>query len=112
MADDVIRARNRLAGLHSRGATPDPVEEADARRRLAVAHIDREIRKQTRLAPSPDPQEIGYFVGLLLMWGGSRDGQAVERLERTVREAFYVTPTVTPEDRERIAQTIIEGGAS
>lgn len=108
----VRKASARVGGLSTWGRTPDPDEAADARRRLAVARIDREIREQTRKAPSPDPAEIGYFVGLLLMWGGSRDGQAVERLERSVREALYVTPTATTEDRERIARSITEGGGA
>lgn len=112
-ADAAVRkATARVGGLHTWGRTPDPDEAADARRRLAVARIDREIREQTRRAPSPSPTEIGYLVGLLLMWGSSGDGQAVERLERAVREAFYVTPTATVEDRERIARTITEGGGA
>lgn len=112
-ADAAVRkASARVGGLSTWGRTPDPDERADALRRLAVARLDREIREQSRKAPSPDPQEIGYFVGLLLMWGGSRDGKAVERLERSVREALYVTPTATAEDRERIARMILEGGAS
>ncbi|HET7327648.1 MAG TPA: hypothetical protein VFJ14_10250 [Nocardioidaceae bacterium] len=104
---NVRRESARLGGLSSYGRTPDPAEEADARRRLAVARIDREIREQTRLAPSPDPSEIGYLVGLLLMWGGSRDGQAVERLERAVREAFYCTPQATHEDALRIMVQVV-----
>lgn len=109
---NVRRESARLGGLSSYGRTPDPAEEADARRRLAVARIDREIRQQTRVSPSPDPAQIGHLVGLLLMWGGSRDGQAVERLERAVREAFYCTPTATAEDRVRIASQIAQQGGA
>lgn len=111
-ADAAVRkATSRIGGLSTWGRTPDPDERADALRRLAVARIDREVRQQTeRGAPSPDPQEIAHLVGLLLMWGGSTDAQAVERLERAVREAFYVTPTATAEDCKRIARMITDGG--
>lgn len=108
----VRRAAARLGGLSSYGRTPDPAEEADARRRLAVARIRREVSEQMRLAPSPDPSEIGDLVGLLLMWGGSHDGLAVQRLERAVVEAFYCTPAATFDDRLRIAAKVLEQGVA
>ncbi|ROR89331.1 hypothetical protein [Nocardioides aurantiacus] len=105
----VRKAGARVGGLSTWGRTPSPEERADALRRLAVARIDREIREQRAKSPSPDPTEIGYLVGLLLMWGQS-DPEAVERLERAIREAVYCTPSVTAEDRARLAAILRSGG--
>lgn len=107
---NVRREAARLGGLSSYGRTPDPADEADARRRLAVARVDRELREQRTIAPTPDPSEVGYLVGTLLMWGKASDGLAVQRLERAVREACYVTPGLTDGDRARIAQVVLDGG--
>ena len=109
-ADAAVRqATARIGGLSTWGRVPTEDERNTALSALAVARIDREIRQQMAKAPAPDPVETAHLVGLLLMWGGSRDGQAVERLERAVREAFYCTPNVTDADREHIAGQIVGG---
>lgn len=110
MTNEVVRARGRLAGLFTYGRTPDPEVEAEARRSLQVAKLDRAIRDASTAAPPLDAVRMGHLVGLLLSWGGS-DENAVARLERAVKEAFYVTPVATAEDRERIAKIITAGGA-
>lgn len=103
-------ARNQYAALFRKtGATECDKQAALAT--LATAKIDKAIRDTFHAYPVQlDPAQVGYLVGLLLMKGSTRDSQAVERLERTVREAFYVTPVATAEDRERIAQMILTGG--
>lgn len=100
----------RLAGLHANGATPTPDAEAAARSRLQVARIDREIRSAHTKSVAPDAVDMAHLVGLLLMWGSSDDPRAVERTERCIREALYVTPSATVADRARIAQMILGGG--
>lgn len=106
---DVLRARSALARLHTYGKTPDPAEEADARRSLAVAKLDREIRRVQATAPAPDAVDTAHLVGLLLMWGASTDTRA-EVLRRVVREAVWCTPTITDEDRAAIARDVLDGG--
>ena len=106
--DEVLTARNKLAGLRAYGHTPDPEVEADAYRALQVAKLDRAIREATTVSPPLKPTQMGHLIGLLLSWGGSDEG-AAERLERAVREAIYVTTGLTTEDRERIAAIIATG---
>ena len=103
---EVRSATARLAGLYSYGNTPSPETESAARRGLQVAKLDRAIRDAAVAAPPLDPVQTAHLVGLLLSWGGSDDG-AVERLERTVLEAFDVVPGATAEDRKRITAHIL-----
>lgn len=107
---ELLRARSALANLHTHGKTPDPAEEADARRRLAVAKLDREIRRVQGTSPALDAIDTAHLVGLLLLWGESPDTRA-EVLRRVVREAVYCTPGVTDEDRAELARDILNGGA-
>ena len=103
--NEVQRRRSQLAGLFTYGRTPDPEVETAARRSLQVAKLDRAIREATTASPALDPAQTGHLVGLLVSWGGS-DDDAVERLERAIREAVYAVDRLTAEDRERIAAII------
>lgn len=100
----------RLAGLHANGATPAADAEADARSRLQVARIDREIREAHSKSVAPEPAALAHLVGLLLRWGSVDDPRAVERASSCVREALDVTTAVTDADRMAIAQMILAGG--
>lgn len=88
---DVKKAATRVARLYTYGRTPDPDDEADARRSLATARIDREIRNAARSGGTPlDNVQAGHLVGLLLSMCdvGGETGAAIERLTRmAVREA-------------------------
>ena len=107
---DPGHARNQYGALFRKTGATDADKQA-ALATLVTANIDKKIRDTFHENRVPlDPAQVGYLVGLLLMQCGSGDGLTVERLERAVREAFYVTPTATAEDRERIAQMILDGG--
>lgn len=61
---DPVTARNQLAGLHSRGAVPDPDVEAFARAQLATAKIDKAIRDAMDACPIPlHHAQVEYLVG-------------------------------------------------
>ncbi|GAB3875393.1 hypothetical protein [Terrabacter terrigena] len=83
---DPITARNQLAALHSRGATPDPEAKAAAQRTLATAKIDKAIREALAVAPGLDDAHVGHLVGLILNASGV-DGETSIRVERDVRAA-------------------------
>jgi len=90
MADSPIRARNKLAALHSYGATPDPDAEAAARANLATSKIDKSIRDSLAVSPHISDAEIGHLVGLILNQSGI-DGETSTRVEREVRAAVVAS---------------------
>lgn len=105
----VPKARSHLAGLFTYGRTPDPAEELAARRALAVAKLDREIREQITRAPGPDPVEMAHLVGLLLTWGQATP-EAPERFERALREVLAVSTRLSPDERRQIAADVVRNG--
>lgn len=107
-ASDVRRSSARLAGLRAYGHTPDPEVEADAYRQLAYHRILREIQIYRGNVPTLDPVHVGHLVALLVE--GS-DAEAVERFERAVRETADSLPTLTNEDRARVAATVLNSSA-
>lgn len=110
---DVGRARNQLAGLFTYGRQPDPEVEADARRRLAVAKVDREIRRAMVDAPAPDDVDLAHLVGLLVTWTPvAPGGDASARLERLIREVIYCTPRIDPLDVAQVLAMVAEAGES
>lgn len=107
--NDVRRESVRIAGLFANGRTPTEGELADAKRRLAYAKVDREIRR-CATDPAPDAVDLGHLVGSLLMWGGSPD-DAATRLKRVVNAAVYVTAYhLTDDDRAELTQIVAGDG--
>jgi hypothetical protein len=95
MVDSPEHARNKLAGLHSRGAVPHPDAEAAARTNLATSKIDKAIRDSLRVCPKHlDDSQIGHLVGLILNESGI-DGETSTRVERDVRAAIVASHKVT-----------------
>lgn len=86
MPDSVIYARNKLAALHSRGATPDPEVKAAAQRNLATSKLDKAIREGLAASPHLGDAQIGHLVGLILNCSGI-DGDTSRRVEFNVRAA-------------------------
>lgn len=83
---NVRREAARLGGLSSYGRTPDPVQELNARRQLATARIDRELRNMSEAGIRLDDVRAAYLVGLLLSTCGvSYDDAAT--IESAVRAA-------------------------
>lgn len=70
---DPVTARNQLAGLHSRGAIPDPEVDAAARTKLATAKIDKAIRLAMDECPGPlHPAQVEYLIGRVQQTGAQR----------------------------------------
>lgn len=102
----VQRAAVQVAGLYAYGHTPDPEVEAHARRGLATARIDREIRQSLASSGALDAAQTGHLVGLILSHGG-QDEHAVERLARALRDGIYATPNLTNDDKLALAQVAL-----
>lgn len=67
---DPVNPRNELAGLHSRGAVPEPEIEAYVRTKLATAKIDKAIREAMAVCPAPlHPAQVEYLSGLIRQAG-------------------------------------------
>lgn len=88
MSDEynVRRAAALLGGLSAHGRTPDPDDEASARRTLATARLDRELRTTARSGIVLDDVQAGHLVGLLLSGCGVK-GEVVTALEHLSRVA-------------------------
>lgn len=69
MADPVLAARSRLAGLHRR-PNPDPAAVADAKRELNAAHVERAIQKALDSAPPLTDDQRARLAALLA--GGAK----------------------------------------
>jgi hypothetical protein len=83
---DVRREAARLGGLSSYGRTPDPDEEAAARRRLLTARVDRELRSIAASGVRLNDVQTAHLVGLLLSTCGVKYDAAV-LIEKVVRAA-------------------------
>ncbi|WP_299052145.1 hypothetical protein [uncultured Nocardioides sp.] len=106
---EVRRAGARVAGLYAHGSTPSPEAERAARQGLAYQRIQREVRRANRAAsPALSPAQVGHLVALLVE---GVDREAAERLERAVREAAF-SVRLRDDERHRIAQIILDGGAA
>ncbi|WP_159623768.1 hypothetical protein, partial [Ruania rhizosphaerae] len=57
--------RNRLAVLHQRGRVPTPEAEADARRALTVAVLERAITERLATGPKLRPDQVRHLSALL-----------------------------------------------
>ncbi|MCB0908235.1 MAG: hypothetical protein KDB63_14065 [Nocardioidaceae bacterium] len=82
----VRAASARLGGLSSYGRTPDPKEEAEARRSLATARVDRELRGTLRQGVRFDGVQAAHLTGLLLSVCGVKY-DAATLIEKIVRQA-------------------------
>lgn len=82
--DDVRSAAARLGGLSSYGRTPDRSDEREARRSLATARLDREVRDMAAKGIALDGPRAAHVVGLLLSSCGVKydAGTLVEKLVR------------------------------
>lgn len=80
-SDDVVRARNALAGLFSFGRTPTAEVEAAARRNLAAAKIKKHLRETVAAAPRPalSSEQCAEIVGQLLA-SSEVDGKTARRV--------------------------------
>ena len=76
----------RLGGLSSYGRIPDPETERDARRSLATARLDRELRSMQEMGIRLDPARAAHVVGLLLSTCGVGYNHAT--LEDVVKTAI------------------------
>lgn len=83
---NVRRAAALLGGLSAHGRTPDPEVEAQARRTLATARIDRELRETEANGVVLNDAQAGHVVGLLLA-GCDVPPEVATFLENAVRQA-------------------------
>lgn len=83
---NVRRAAALLGGLSAHGRTPDPAAEAHARRALATARLDRELRTAARSGVVLGDVQAGHLVGLLLS-GCGVTGEVLTALEHLARVA-------------------------
>lgn len=84
---DVRREAARLGGLSSYGRTPDREEEAAARRSLATARVDREIRSIDAAGVRLNDVQAAHLIGLLLGTCGV-GYDATTKIEKLVRSAI------------------------
>ncbi|GEM_PF-4037260 len=83
----------RLSGLFAHGRTPTPDVELTARRSLATARLDRELRNLGTLGLGGlDGAQVAHLVGLLLSACGVKYDVAtpIERIARDAVEAAQV----------------------
>lgn len=103
-------ARNQYGALFRKTGASD-ADKQSALANLVTAKIDKSIRDAFHAhSVSLEPAQVAHVVGLLLMQCGTNDGLAVDRIERMTREAAYVTPSLTAEDRQRIAAALLTDG--
>jgi len=70
-SDAVIVARNHLAGLYANGKKPDREVEAQARRNLTAAKLERAVREAVAAFPPLTDEQRGRVVRLLMTGGGA-----------------------------------------
>lgn len=87
---NVRREAARLGGLSSYGRIPEPDQELYARRQLATARIDRELRNMSAAGLRLDDVRAAHLVGLLLSTCGVKH-DAIVVIESTVRAAIVAT---------------------
>ncbi len=66
MSSDIQRATARLSGLYIYGKHPSPEVEANARRELAAAKIERAVREAIAKAPRLTDEQRERIAALLV----------------------------------------------